>query len=107
MNGDLPDKCVSLVLEDSDLLNGTEVCEGFLEQFFRESVGDAAAVDGAVGGARLVVDLVERQRLRVGCKKTTTMVIYCKLERCPELTQDVPRVEETDHTQKGLFIHPC
>ena len=62
----LPDKCVSLVLEDSDLLNGTEVCEGFLEQFFRETVGDAAAVHGAVGGARLVVDLVERQGLRVG-----------------------------------------
>ena len=69
MIGALPDKCVALVLEDSDLLNGTEVCEGFLEQFFRESVGDAAAVDGAVGGARLVVDLVEGQRLRVGCKK--------------------------------------
>ena len=27
-----------------------------------------------------------------------------KLERCPELTQDVPREEETGHTQKGIFI---
>ena len=23
---------------------------------------------------------------------------------CPELTQDVPRVKETGHTQKGIFI---
>ena len=28
----------------------------------------------------------------------------CKLERCPELTQDVPRIRDTFHTQKGLFI---
>ena len=24
--------------------------------------------------------------------------------RCPKLTQDVPRVEETGHTQKDIFI---
>ena len=29
----------------------------------------------------------------------------CKLERWWELTQDVPRVEETGHTFKALFIH--
>ena len=27
-----------------------------------------------------------------------------KLERCPELTQDVPREEVTGQTHKGLFI---
>ena len=34
--------------------------------------------------------------------------MVCKLDselkRCPELTQDVPRLEETGHTQKGIFI---
>ena len=34
---------------------------------------------------------------------------FCKLEQWaremwPELTQDVPRVEETSHLQKGIFI---
>ena len=29
-----------------------------------------------------------------------------KLDRCPELIPDVPRVEETQVTYKG-FIHPC
>ena len=34
--------------------------------------------------------------------------IICKLDilQCPELTPDVPRVEETQVTHKG-FIHPC
>ena len=29
----------------------------------------------------------------------------CKHKRYPELTQDVPRVEETDHALIDLFIH--
>ena len=30
----------------------------------------------------------------------------CKLERSPEFTPDVPRVEKTQVTHNG-FIHPC
>ena len=65
----IPDKGVSLILEDPDLLNGPEACEGLLQQVLAQPVGDAAAVDGAVGGAALVVDLVEGEWLGVGCKK--------------------------------------
>ena len=64
----IPDKGVSLILEDPDLLNGPEACEGLLQQVLAQPVGDAAAVDGAVGGAALVVDLVEGEWLGVGCK---------------------------------------
>ena len=31
---DLPDKCVSLVLEDADLLYGTKIGESLLQQLF-------------------------------------------------------------------------
>ena len=62
----IPDKGVSLILEDPDLLNGPEACEGLLQQVLAQPVGDTAAVDGAVGGAALVVHLVEGERLGVG-----------------------------------------
>ena len=39
----------------------------FADQFL--TVCDSATVDGAIGGAALVVDLVERQRLRVRCNR--------------------------------------
>lgn len=61
----LPDESVSLVLENPDLLDRAERREGLLHELFRESVGQSPAVDGAVSGTALVVDLVERQRLRV------------------------------------------
>ncbi len=60
-----PDEGISLVLEDPDLLDGSKVREGLLQELLREAVGDAAAVHGAVGRAGLVVDLVERQGLGV------------------------------------------
>lgn len=60
-----PNECVALVLEHSDLLDGSEGLEGLLHEVLREAVGQAAAVDRAVGGTRLVVDFVESERLRV------------------------------------------
>ena len=66
---DSPDECVPLVLEDPDLLDGPEVCEGLLEELLGEARDDAAAVHRAVGRRGLVVHLVERQGLRVGCKE--------------------------------------
>jgi len=63
---DLPNKCVSFILEDPDLLNSSEVREGLLQQVLGEAVGDTAAVDRAVGRAGLVVDFVEGQRFGVG-----------------------------------------
>ena len=65
---DSPNEGVSLVLEYPDLLNGSKVRERLLEQLLREAVDDAAAVHRAVRRTRLIVHLVERQRLRVGCK---------------------------------------
>ena len=59
----------SLVLEYPDLLNATKVREGLLKELLGQPVRDAAAVHGAVGGAGLVVDLVERQGLRVHWKE--------------------------------------
>ena len=63
-----PHEGVALVLEDSDLLNVSEVGESLLQEVLAQPVGDAAAVDGAVGGAALVVDLVEGERLGIGWK---------------------------------------
>jgi len=42
------------------------VGEGLLQQVLGEAIGDAAAVDRAVGRAGLVVDFVEGQRFGVG-----------------------------------------
>lgn len=63
-----PHEGVALVLEDSDLLNVSEVGKSLLQEVLAEPVGDPAAVDGAVGGAALVVDLVEGERLGIGWK---------------------------------------
>ena len=57
--GSLPDKSISLVFEDPDLLNGSEAGERLLQQFLRQSIGDASAVDGAVGRGALVVHFIE------------------------------------------------
>lgn len=62
-----PDECVALVLENSDLLDVTERWEGFLHEFLSEAVGETPAVDRAVGGAWLVVHLIESEWLRVHC----------------------------------------
>lgn len=45
-----PNECVALVLEHSDLLDGSEGLEGLLHEVLREAVSQAAAVDRAVGG---------------------------------------------------------
>ena len=62
----LPDKCISLVLEDPDLLDCSEACECLLKEFLSETIGDASAVDGAVGGGALVVHFIKCERLRIG-----------------------------------------
>ena len=62
----LPNKCIAFILEYPDLLDAAEGCECFLQEVFAEPVGDTPAVDGAVGGAALVVHLVEGERLGVG-----------------------------------------
>ncbi len=64
----VPDEGVALVLEDPDLLDGAEVSKGLLEELLTEAVGDAPAVDRAVGRRALVVHLVKAQRLRVHCR---------------------------------------
>jgi hypothetical protein len=46
---DSPNKGVSLVFEDADLLDLTVWSENFLQGFLGGSLGQIAAVDGAVG----------------------------------------------------------
>lgn len=54
---------VALILEDANLLNCAERCEFLLQYFFCQFTSqvsaDATAINGAVGGAALVVNLVE------------------------------------------------
>ena len=71
----LPDKCVSLVLEDSDLLYGTKVGERLLQQFFWKTAGNTATVYRAVGWTRLVIHFVKSQRLGIGCKDNILVLI--------------------------------
>ena len=44
----------------------------FADQFL--TVCDSATVDGAIGGAALVVDLVKRERLGVGCNGNNAQI---------------------------------
>jgi len=48
-------------------LNTAIHCESFLHEFLGESVGDAAAVDGAICGGGLVVNIVEGEGFLVSC----------------------------------------
>lgn len=64
----IPDKCVSFVLKNPNFLDIAEGCEGLLHDLLAEAVGDAAAVDGAVGLTALIVNFVKRQRFTVCCK---------------------------------------
>ena len=66
----LPDKCVSLVLEDADLLYGTKIGESLLQQLFWKTVRNATAVYRAVGWTWLVIHFVKSQRLGIGCKRS-------------------------------------
>ena len=61
-----PYEGVALVLENSDLLNVPEVCECLLEEVLAKPICDPATVDCAVGGAALVVHLVEGEWLGIG-----------------------------------------
>lgn len=71
----LPDKCVSLVLEDADLLYGTKIGESLLQQLFWKTVRNATAVYRAVGWTWLVIHFVKSQRLGIGCKRSRAKCI--------------------------------
>ena len=95
----LPDECIALVLEDPDLLDGSEVGEGLLEELLGEARDDAAAVHRAVGRTRLVVHLVERQGLRVGCNKRNQKRHFTTdLSACNDMGQFSGTVSLTDET---------
>jgi hypothetical protein len=65
----IPNESISLVFEDSDLLDGAKRLEGLLHQLLGEAGGQPAAVDRAVGRRALVVYFVEGKRLRVYWKR--------------------------------------
>ena len=64
----VPYKCVSFVLEDANLLNGTKMCECLLQQLLWKATGNAATVHGAIGRTRLVIHFIKRQRLWITWK---------------------------------------
>jgi hypothetical protein len=55
---------VAFVLEDSDVLDDSELRERLLHQLLGQAVGEAAAVHRAVGRRALVVDLRETRRFK-------------------------------------------
>lgn len=63
----VPDESVALVFENSNFLDRAKGREGLLHELLREAISQASAVDGAIGRATLIVNLVERQWLRVRC----------------------------------------
>lgn len=67
----LPNECVAFVLEHSDFLDRSERRERLLQDLLGERAGEgavhAAAIDGAVRWATLVVHFVESQGLSVHC----------------------------------------
>lgn len=62
----LPDEGVSLVFKDTDLLDLAVGSKDLLESLFGRSLGQVAAIDGAIGGRRLAKDFVIGQRLGTG-----------------------------------------
>ena len=70
-----PYEGVALVLENSDLLNVPEVCECLLEEVLAQPICDPATVDCAVGGAALVVDLVEGEWLGIGWNESNVEIM--------------------------------
>ncbi len=66
---DSPNKGVSLVFEDADLLDLTVWSENFLQGFLGGSLGQIAAVDGAVGRGWLAKDFLVRHGFGSGWEK--------------------------------------
>ncbi len=64
---DAPDKGVSFIFEDADLLDLTVRAENLLKGLLGGALGQVTAIDGAVGGRRLAKDFVVRERLGAGC----------------------------------------
>ena len=65
----LPYKCVSLVLEDANLLNGTKMCECLLQQVLWKATGDSPTIYRTIGRTWLVINFVKGQRLGICCKR--------------------------------------
>lgn len=67
----LPNECIAFVLEHSDFLDRSERRERLLQDLLGERTGqgaiNAAAIDGAIRWAALVVHFVESQGLSVHC----------------------------------------
>lgn len=87
----LPHKCIAFVLEHAYLLNGAVRRECLLQYLLveeaREGAVDAATINGAVGGAALVVHLVKGQRFYVDCEWVNVRdnienVLVCTLTVC-------------------------
>ncbi len=64
-----PNEGVALVLEHPDLLDVAKGRKGLGHELLGQAGGQAAAVHRAVGRTGLVVHLVERQRLGIGCNR--------------------------------------
>ena len=75
----VPNEGVSFVLKYPDLLNGSEVRKGLLQEFLRQTVGDSAAVNRAISRTGLIIHLVEGQRFGIHCNETTQR----NIKNCP------------------------
>ena len=67
----LPNKGVSFIFEDTDLLDLAVWAEYLLEGLFGRSLCQVPAIDGAIGGRRLAKDFIIGQRFGTGCAVKT------------------------------------